>query len=259
MVRRRFLALCSVSLAACGGSASVQLQLHNVTGAGAPVKNHLTTAAVMPSELAIRMTAVYLAEGVDPVTLNNTGRSAMIWINAECQGSIDQCNVDGEPGPGPRIKSYFDFAAGSDAVNRVLNAQALPVEAGTYRYARIEFCKIAGSQPVQPNVEWSVPGLAAPRRFGVGMCGVTSQPFASPLVLKAGDTVTVALAYDLAASTATIADDQPSGPGCVGGQDSDHCYMDCLQSGGSRTCVRAPVFTPAVVAVTSHPDGGSAP
>jgi hypothetical protein len=181
----------------------------------------------------------------------------MIWLNPECQGDIELCNPDGEPGTGPRIKSYFDFAAGSDAVNKVLNAQAQPVDAGTYRYVRIEFCKVVpGATLQQPNVEWSVPGLAAPRRFTQGTCGVTSQPFAVPLKLGAGDTVTVALAYDLSLSSAAAADDQPSGPGCVGGQGTSSCYMDCVQTGGSRTCVRPPVFTPSV-AVASRADGGT--
>jgi len=248
-------------LAGCTGSATVHLQFRNSAAASTSKPRALTVSPAVPSELAMRMIAVYLAEDVDPVTLNNIGQNTMIWLNEECGGSIGDCDIEGQPGYSNYVQSYFDFAQGVDAVNAILNAQGRAAEAGTYRYARIEFCKIGpdGGDPVEPNVEWSVAGLSAPRRFGTRMCGVTSQPFAAPLELKAGDTVTVTLAYDLSQTAATVDDDQPSGPGCIGGftPADQTCYQDCVQtgdavSGWSRTCVNVPVFTPSAAAAGSY-------
>jgi hypothetical protein len=236
----------AASSLACGGSASARLKLHDATGtASAPSRPGALTAAAA-TMMGYRMIAVYVAEGVDPVTQDNTGQNSIVWLAPECQGSIEACNLAGEPGDGPRVSTYFDFAQGTTAVNLQLNSQNRDVEPGTYNYARVEFCKIApGGAPAQANVEWQVSGMDAPHAFKQSMCGVTSKAFAAPMVVKAGDTIEVTLDYDLEQMIVSGAPDGNPSPLCFGAPGYQQCFMDCADVGGTRYCVNTPQFVPS--------------
>jgi hypothetical protein len=113
-------------------------------------------------------------------------------------------------------------------VNAALNAQGHSVEPGTYRYLRVEFCKF--NSGLANNVRWGTEGTG-PTEFWRGDCVIT-VPLSPALELDDGDSVTVALQYDLANSIAIGA--LASGDSCTG-----------LDS--ARTCFTIPGFVPTVV------------
>jgi hypothetical protein len=137
------------------------------------------------------------------------------------------------------VHEYFDFGLPTTEVNLALNAQGRAVEVGTYRYARIEFCK---GTPAEPNLLWSGPGMAAERPMTVGDCARTSQVFDPPLEVGSGEAVTVTLGYDLGQSI------QAGAPGSGGYSLAgvDHWFRDCQDLGdGTRVCMDFPDFVPS--------------
>ena len=129
----------AVAATACGG-ASAKLAMANNTPVARASGNGVLSDG---TSLRLKITAVYLAEDVDPTTMNNVGNTAMIWLNPECQNDIENCNPDGLVNPpGPRIKQYFDLSRSTAEVDAELNSQGAPVDPGTYKYARIEMCKV---------------------------------------------------------------------------------------------------------------------
>jgi hypothetical protein len=247
------MALSLLVLPACGGSATARLKLHDATQAKAAKVGAGPRAAARPSEVGYRMTAVYVAEEIDPATGNNVGMTSMIWLAPECGDEIETCKPAGEAGPGPRVSTYFDFARGTDQVNAQLNSQDRPVTPGSYRYVRVEFCKIQpGEQPAQPNVRWQVQGMAGPRAFSLAMCGVTSQPFDKPMLLAAGDAIEVTLDYDL--DQMVVSGPPQAGSGqCIGAPGAQRCFLDCADVGGVRYCLDAPRFTPSASSTHAGP------
>jgi hypothetical protein len=239
-----------------GGSASAKLKMRNDTGtaaglfapkdgpaalAGAAAVTAGDATFVTPTVLGIKLVAVYLAEDVDPVTQNNRGNTSMIWLNDQCAGDIESCGP--APTMGHVVTSFFDFAQGTTAVNVALNAQGRKVDVGTYRYARIEFCKYGPGD--QPNLQWQAGTLPSVRGMAFATCGVTSQRFATPLELKDGDAVEVTLAYDLAQAAM-----EGTPPVNVQGQLVDtagtpYWFIDCADHDGLRTCINPPTFVPS--------------
>jgi hypothetical protein len=154
----------------------------------------------------------------------------------------------------------FDFARSTDTVNADLNSQGLDVDPGTYRYARMEFC-YHGDRPTEANIVWQGGAMPTSHGFLENMCGVTSTEFDPPLVLQPGDSVSVALAYDL--SNATQAGDvDPSNPGSNAptadegqGVGFDDCVVDL--SGATKTCFRIPTFSPSAGQNTGGPSAAS--
>ncbi len=256
-LKGRALALAALfASAACGGSATASLKLRNDTATHA--SPHALTGAFTaqaPSSFRMKLIAVYLAEDVDPTTQDNVGQTSIIWENPECQGDISGCNISGAVKGGPwahQVKSFFEFARDSAAVNADLNSQGQAVSPGSYKYARLEFCKYGDGDP---NVSWSAPQLSAPRAFSIPECGVTSKAFDKPIVLGKGDTVAVTLAYDLAAAGAIFTPNAPGAP-CYGNAPDQKCYLDCGDAGnGQVACVNIPDFTPSASFVASADAG----
>jgi len=238
----RLLPLVLVPLAACSASASAQFELANTTSA-ARIAPHVLDDG---TSLRLKIIAVYLAEDVDPTTMDNIGQTEMIWINPQCNGDISGCNVDGftEPAGGPRITDYFDLARPTEVVNAELNSQAMTVSTGSYKYARLELCKAYGgqNQATQPTMMWRGPGMTADRPFTSGDCGRTSLAFDPPLELGAGDSVAVTLGYDLGSSVVSGA------PGNGGFEiaGTDHWFRDCADIDDThRACMDFPDFAPS--------------
>lgn len=245
-----------VALLGCMGSASARLELANQT-TSTPVRSADALAGVLAdgTSLRLKLIAAYIAEDVDPVTQNNLGRTAMIWLNAECEDDISGCNVAGIAMPaGPRVTQYFDLSRATSEVNAELNSQDSPIEPGTYRYARVELCKsYPGDPPPQvPTLLWKGPGMAVEQAFASGDCGRTSLPFDPPLEIAAGDAVTVSLGYDLAAAIVAGAP-HPSASHCsfaiAGHNDpsgAPHCFRTCVDTAADhRVCMDFPELSPS--------------
>jgi hypothetical protein len=234
---------------ACTGSASARLELANQTAAPPP---HSAALLADGTSLRLKLIAAYIAEDVDPTTQDNIGRSAMIWLNPECGGDISNCNVAGMTlPPGPRVTQYFDLARPSDEVNAELNAQDSPIEPSTYRYARVELCKAFGGQTQAdiPTLMWKGPGMASEQPFVSGDCGRTSLPFDPPLVIAAGDAVTVSLGYDLASAVVAGAPGS-HGSFTLAGHDEPggqpHWYRACVDlAADQRVCMDFPELSPS--------------
>lgn len=211
-----------------------------------------TAAATGDSVLKLKLIAAYLAEDVDPVTMNNVGGTEMIWLNPQCADDISGCNVSGfvEPAGGPRITDYFDLARPSAEVNAELNSQGLAISPGSYKYARVEMCKAFGGEtvPSDPTLMWRGPGMTAEQPFASGDCGRTSLAFDPPLVLATGDSVMVTLGYDLDAAIVAGAP-APGSFGIVGAIDSGggmHPFRACSDvDADHRVCMDFPDFAPS--------------
>jgi hypothetical protein len=235
------------------GSASARLELSNQSSS-----LHTNGSGVLAdgTSLELRMIATYLAEDVDPVTMNNVGATSMIWLAPECQGDISGCNIAGydSPAGGPRVTKYFDLARPSEEVNAELDAQDHPIEATTYRYARIEFCKsYDGMPPSEPTLLWAGPHMTKEEPFTSGDCGRTSLPFDPPLVVAPGDVVTVRLGYALEHAIVSGQPD-PSSEHCsftVAGHDdpsgAPHCFRTCVDTDNGHDCMDFPDFAPTAV------------
>ncbi len=138
----------------------------------------------------MKLVAAYLAEDVDPTTQDNIGKTEMIYLNPECENDISECGL---PGSGLKhlVQNYFDFSD-PELANAALNAQSLSVAAGTYKYVRIEFCKYSVSENISYQIE-----NGAEKTASLNTCGITSAEAETPMVLAAGKSVTINLAYDL--------------------------------------------------------------
>jgi hypothetical protein len=228
----------AVVVSACGSSSSGSAALKfqgsvGGTALGAAASPHLALAVdpSVPTIFRMKLVAAYLSEGIDPVTQDNRGRTPMIYLNPECQGDIEHCDIS--PGTAPDgtpisriVQSSFDFALPADQVNAALNAQARSVQTGSYRYVRLEFCKynIGGAT----NVTWGTPDTGA-TEFTGGDCVVTAE-ISPPVSIGGGDEVTVTLNYDLAGTVQT--GDTASGQSCSG-------------IGATRACFTVPTFVPS--------------
>jgi len=242
----------SIAVSGCMGGASARLELDNRTAAPPA---HAAALLADGTSLRLKLIAAYLAEDVDPVTQNNIGHTAMIWLNPECNDDISGCNVAGTALPaGPRIEQYFDLSRPTSEVNAALNSQDASIEPGTYRYARVEMCKSypGDAPPAIPTLMWKGPGMSAEQAFVSGDCGRTSLPFDPPLELAAGDAVTVSLGYDLAAAIVAGAP-HPASPHCsfaIAGHDepsgAPHCFRTCVDTAPDhRVCMDFPALSPS--------------
>ena len=241
--------LVAAMLAGCGG-ASAKLQMSNNTSVARTdgTENVLGDG----SSLRLKIIAVYLAEDVDPVTMNNIGDNEMVWINPQCGGDISNCNIDGFTLPsGPRITDYFDLSRTNDEINADLNSQDATISPGTYRYARLELCKAYGGQwtPTVPAMMWKGPDMAAEAPFTSGDCGRTSLAFDPPMVLATGDSVEITLGYDLGASVigGTPTSDNPgSVVGATNDDGTEHVFRACVDvDADHRDCMDYPDFAPS--------------
>lgn len=173
-----------------------------------------------PTVFGMKLIAAYLTEDIDPDTQNNVGQTAMVWLNQECNDDIRDCDIsggtneDGNPF-GNIVTTFFDFAQGSAAVNAQINAESRLLPPGTYRYARLEFCKF--NQAAEPNIRYQGGTMPAPAEFQRGACSVSSEPFTAPLDLAEGDSAIVTLAYDY---TGSITEGAGVGDHC----DSGFCF-----------------------------------
>lgn len=221
-------ALACATLAACGNDdATARLAF-----AESPA-NALTYA---PTNFKMKLIAAYLTEDIDrsPGGLgSNIGVTSRFYEHPACAGDLMHCDISPGAGEDGRpidhiVDTYFDFSPGAD-VNGALNAQSNPVEATTYRFVRLEFCKYnAGGAN---NVQWggSFDGdTVTNAEFRSNACGADSAELVPPLTVTAGDTAVVTLSYSLADAVS----DTGQGANCATVNQSTYCF-------------NLPTFTPA--------------
>lgn len=246
-------ATCAACSSSSSSGAKAQVSLRNDTGGGSVTTLHagglhiddVPSAPASPvSHFAMKLASIYIVEDVDEATQNNVGQSANLWVSPHCT-SADDCD-------------FFEFARSTAALNAELNSQALDVQPGTYRYVRLEFC-YHGDTPTQPNVSWTGPGMASPQGFIGGGCGITSQEFDPPLVLEAGDTVSVALGYDLTNSITTGSPADSPGQNALTAPDGHGIgYSNCALNDAmtAKVCFNMPSFAPSVSKNGAGPSAG---
>jgi len=247
------LATLSLVAAGCWRSAEAKLQFENQTTAAHSARWSPGSALLADgTSLRIKLLNVSITEDVDPVTLDNVGVTSNIWVNPECGGDVSSCDVAGmDPSSTHHITQFFDFAQPTEAVNAALNAQHAKIDPGTYRYARITFCRAVGGQNVasSPTLMWKAPGMPGELAFTSGDCGRTSQPFATPMQIEVGDTVQVTLGYDLDEAIVVGAPDRTSRASLEGHVEADgtpHFYRACFDiDPTTRACMDFPDFAPS--------------
>ena len=220
----RLMALSLFLLSACGGGGDAKAKVafenessslmsdYNLLGS---FQDGLAKIFAAPSVFKIKLIAVYLTEDIDG-SQNNVGSTQFIYLNPDCDDDIMHCDIsagtaeDGET-MSKIVGTYFDFGAASESVNAAINAQERAINAGTYKYARMEFCKYNSGNA--NNIQWAGGGVSTPREFKRNMCTVNSDVFNPPLVVAEGDSVTVTLSYDLSnsVSSGSGGDDSDSG------------------------------------------------
>lgn len=184
--------LLATAMVGCAESGHANVQLSPTPGLAREVivadgtRSDADSAFVaIPAELfEMKILSAYLAEDVDPATMNNVGRSERIWVNPKCPDA-DSC--------GDSDVDYFDLSDPTDA-NRKLNAQGPEIAVGEYHYVRVEFCR-GGAQG--NLLRYKTAGMAAPLEATYGGCGVTSERLEPAVSVKDGSTVMIALEYDL--------------------------------------------------------------
>jgi hypothetical protein len=234
-------------LTGCGileGEGKATLKFSNSTsgaqslrGADLITGNGISTLATSSTatEFKMKLIAAYLTEDIDPVTQNNKGMTAMIYLNPDCGEDIMHCDISGgtaeDGAPMSKVvTSFFDFAQTSATVNTALNSQERSIDVGTYRYARLEFCKYNSEN--SENIQWAGGSSGGTISFKRNSCTVNSAAFDPPIEVKKGDAVTVTLAYDY--STAVKTGTDASGDNCTGTAGSS-----------TYTCFTMPTFTPS--------------
>lgn len=180
-------------------------------------------AAVAPMELSVKMTAVYVTEDVDAGTGSNVGRTQAVYASPECDGidggdgavqaqpNLGSCSLDvglqsssSPPQTITKSPRYIDLAGGS--VDDALDAGRFGVEAGTYKYLRLDIGSNApagqfnGNQDVSPpgtpmNFRFQVAGMSEP--FEIRRLVGVDVAFAEPLVIAGDETVDIDVEYNL--------------------------------------------------------------
>jgi len=189
-----------------------------------------------PTVFQMKLIAAYVTQDIDPITQNNVGMTSMIYLNNDCEDDIMHCDISGgtaEDGAAMSkvVTSYFDFAADSAAVNTALNAQARSMEVGTYKYARLEFCKYNSGNA--NNIKWADGTQVAtgtPQEFKRNSCTVNSVEISPAISVAAGGNITITIGYSLDDAITT-------GSSCSGD--------DSAGSGVSKACFTMPTFTPS--------------
>lgn len=256
LTKALFLTLSTFAMFGCGtkiGTGSVNIAFANNTGlvlSSVGVHSLISDLDLMsttylgatPDIYRMKLVAMYLVEDID-ASLNNVGALTRIWTSNKCDADLTLCGIG--PAAGTYQVDYFDFAAGTAAVNANLAAYQRDtaessVNAGTYRYIRLDFQgATGGSDPTAPNLEFGAGTTPNAVRAQVGHLDVQ---LADPLVIVAGDTFTVNLAYDL--ENRYYATGTPGAPPAEVTSDDN---WTCNGTTAGVPCIVEAPFSPSVV------------
>lgn len=205
-----FLAFASAIGPACskkeeGKAANAALALTNDTAAtaltGACAEGHFAEQCFTPSHYALKLLNVIVSPDEEGA---QSGPAGLIWSNPGCpiqttSSEIDEKTYDydsvGNGCSDDSVATLFNFARPTDEVNAELNSQDHKILPGTYNYVQMTFC-IGGTQGAY-NAEFTADGMTEPYRLKSGQCGISSVAANPPIVVGEGESVTIALSYDL--------------------------------------------------------------
>jgi hypothetical protein len=210
-------------------------------------------AGITPTELSVKLGAIYVTEDVAAGTGNNIGATQAVYASPECDGidggdgtvqsqpNLGSCSIDvgmqsssSPPQTITKSPRYIDLAAGTAAVDAALDAGRFGVAAGTYKYLRLDIGSNApmgqfnGNQAVSPpgtamNFRFQVPGMTAP--FEIRRLVGVDVAFAEPLVITGSETVDIDVQYSLENVV------YEPGSGAPGEE------MACTPAGATRYCL----------------------
>lgn len=196
---------------------------------------------VTPTTFAIKLVVFYIVEAIDPVTQNNQGAGAKIWASKKCDSDLTYCGIN-PAYAGPYVVDYFDLARPSAVVNEELNnyertTKDDQVGAGTYNYIRMDFTGKVYDGDTTSNMKFGTTEVHEVRAQTYGM----KIALPEPLVINAGETFTVDLAYDLQKRYYSSSTYHPR-PAEVSSSDS----WTCKGTGSGVPCIVEPVFTATI-------------
>jgi hypothetical protein len=181
-------------------SGKAKLAVENVTDAANASKHRVKfmnrdapegVTTHTPDYLGIKLIAAYLAEDVDQTTGENVGETVMIYLNPACNEDIGNCNIGGNYDN--IVSDFFEFTATTETVNAQLNAQERDVPPGTYKYVRLEFCKLSEGAS---NFSFQASTMTEAHSFSRPSCTTTAE-CVPPIEIPEGGSIRVRLDYDL--------------------------------------------------------------
>lgn len=260
LIHALFLAVTSFVMSGCGtkvGTGSVNVAFSNNTGAllrndfaALGVRGVLSDLdlqsssylGVTPDIYRMKLVAMYLVEDIDG-NQDNVGALTRIWTSSKCDADLTLCGIG--PAAGEYIVDYFDFAAGTAAVNQTLasyqrDTKESTVNPGTYRYIRLDFQGATGSQidTTTANLEFGTSSAQAVR----AQVGALTVQLSEPLVIAEGNTFTINLAYDL--ENRFYASGDPGNPPAEVASDDK---WTCNGTSAGVPCIVEAPFSPTVV------------
>ncbi len=206
-----FFALAAGISSACskkeeGKAANAALALSNdtaattLTTADCP-EGHFAEQCFTPTRYALKLLNVIVSPDEQGA---QSAPAGLIWSNPGCpiqtsSSEIDEKTFDYESvGDGctdDSVATLFNFARPTEDVNAELNSQDHKILPGTYNYVQMTFC-IGGPQGTY-NAEFTADGMTEPYQLKSGQCGISSIAADPPIVVGEGESVTIALSYDL--------------------------------------------------------------
>lgn len=189
-----------------GKAAHAALSLTNGTAttaltAGACPEGHFAGQCFTPSHYALKLLNVTVSPDEQGA---QTAPAGLIWSNSGCPVQANSTEIGdktfdyesvGDGCTDDSVATLFNFARSSDDVNTELNSQDHKILPGTYNYVQMTFC-IGGTQGAY-NAEFTADGMTEPYQLKSGQCGISSVAATPPIIVGEGESVTIALNYDL--------------------------------------------------------------
>ena len=176
--------------AGCGG-ATVKMSFDNQASRSGQALTQRGMGQT-PTVFGVKIVVAYLLED-ETADMNNVGKVGRIWVNPVCDPDL-HCGIGVGAGAN-RVTDYFDLALPTEEVNARLNAQGHTIEPGTYRVLKLDLAGPQGAHDGDvPNLHYGMAGGTPSEVRRDNNYTVRLDP---PLVLEAGDAVTMALGYDV--------------------------------------------------------------
>lgn len=189
----------------------------SVTGCGSKKKQGTSGSAKLAltnsTSMSLATTLTYYGLKIKTVYISPDEMGAVsapagtIWVNPDCSPSTSSTDVDGKMYDYlsnsncnvNNVKTYFNLARTTEAVNADLNSQNLAILPGSYNYVHIEICS-GDLIDTSRTIKYQTSDMAEATELQGSGCTIHSDKTASPIQVSEGGGVIVTLSYDLAGS-----------------------------------------------------------